>query len=78
VTVSLHLTAEQQESLRQKASEQGIPIDEFLSQLVLSRLEPTQSPTLAGAIEQWARSHRHSEPLPLESLRRDSFYSDRG
>lgn len=85
--LQIHLIPEAAESLRAKAAQAGQPPEEYAAELLQSILAPaTEPPQLSD--EEWERAFAEAEAffaslpqapvIPLEALRRENLYEDRG
>ena len=92
MTVTLHLPPHVEQEYLAEAQARGLPLDEFISGVLLSRTSGQQSPASAQPglkrlnseewvtqFEAWVASHAgNSVVLPDEAMERESIYADRG
>jgi hypothetical protein len=89
VTLTIHLPPEVENRLRAEAARRGQDAAEYASALLAEILVPATARTPHPAINQeeweyafdaWIRSHHDltAPVIPMESLRREHLYEDRG
>jgi hypothetical protein len=87
MTITIDVLPEVEARLREEAARRGQQTEEFVSSLLSEMFRATTEPFYqtatpqewARAFREWAASHdTTAPPIPLESLRRENMYEDRG
>jgi hypothetical protein len=82
MTITLSLKPEVERSLLARAKERGLTLDDYLRELIEREAGGTAGARRSGkekarAFVEWAKSHRHTEPLSDEAISRTTQYPDR-
>jgi hypothetical protein len=82
MAIAINLKSEVEALLLKQAKDRGISPEDYVEELIAASipksnviLDPRQR---AQALLDWAKSHRHTEPLSDEAISRASMYPDLG